>query len=324
MRKLNKTLKQLPMETVGIDLGDKLSRYAVVDRDGEVVEEGSFRNQASSIEKHFSGEKRRIALEAGAQSAWIARELEKLGHEVIVANARQVKWITASDQKNDRVDARKLALLARADVRLLSPVEHRSAEQQGELGVIRARDAVVRARTLLVNAARGIAKGFGQRLPVTVTATFGKRALAMVPPILKAALEGLLIQIDGLGRQVQDYEERIAQAGSQHPELERLVSIPGVGTLTALTFVLTLGRAERFAHSRDVAGYLGLRPKQRQSGGQDPQLGISKSGDKYLRKLLVQCAHHTLGHWGGIRRCGNGVWQRAAPRKAQPNGPSWR
>jgi transposase len=91
----------MDVETIGIDLGDKMSHYAVVDRDGEVVEEGSFRNQAGSIEKHFSGERRRIALETGAQSAWIARELEKLGHEVIVANARQVKWITSSDQKND-------------------------------------------------------------------------------------------------------------------------------------------------------------------------------------------------------------------------------
>ena len=71
-----------------------------------------------------------------------------------------------------------------------------------------------------------------------------------------------------------------------------------MGRLTALTFVLTLGRAERFAHSRDVAGFLGLRPKQRQSGARDPQLGISKSGDAYLRKLLVQCSHHILGHWG--------------------------
>ena len=65
-----------------------------------------------------------------------------------------------------------------------------------------------------------------------------------------------------------------------------------------MTFVLTLGRAERFAHSRDVAGFLGLQPKQRQSGARDPQLGISKSGDPYLRKLLVQCAHHILGHYG--------------------------
>jgi transposase len=285
-------------ETVGIDLGDKVSHYAIVDAQGQVVEEGSFRNQVSSIEKHFAGERRRIALEVGAQSAWIAREFERLGHEVIVANARQVKWITASDQKNDRVDARKLALLARADARLLAPVEHRTAEQQAELSVIRARDAMVRARTLLVNAARGLAKGFGFRLPPSVTATFGKRALERVPAMLRAALEGLLEQIDALGRQLERYDQRIEEAVTRHPELPRLIAIPGVGSLTALTFVLTLGRAERFAHSREVAGYLGLRPKQRQSGRQDPQLGISKSGDKLLRKLLVQCAHHILGHWG--------------------------
>ena len=132
MKKRSKTRKQM-RETIGIDLGDKVSRYCIVDQDGEVVEEGSFRNQASSIEKHFGGEPRRIALEAGAQSAWISRELKRLGHEVIVANPRQLKWITSSDTKNDPVDARKLALLARADVRLLAPVEHRSAEQQAEL-----------------------------------------------------------------------------------------------------------------------------------------------------------------------------------------------
>ena len=68
--------------------------------------------------------------------------------------------------------------------------------------------------------------------------------------------------------------------------------------LTATTFVLTLGRRERFAHSRDVGSFLGLRPRQKQSGERDPKLGISKSGDKYLRKLLVQCAHHILGHFG--------------------------
>ena len=123
MKKPSKPKKQMPMETIGIDLGDKMSRYCIVNQEGEVVEEGSFRNQVSSIETHFSGERRRIALEAGAQSAWISRELKRLGHEVIVANVRQLKWITASDSKNDPVDARKLALMARADVRLLAPVE---------------------------------------------------------------------------------------------------------------------------------------------------------------------------------------------------------
>ena len=306
MKKRSKMRKQM-RETIGIDLGDKVSRYCIVDEDGEAVEEGSFRNQASSIEKHFGGEPRRIALEAGAQSAWISRELKRLGHEVIVANPRELKWITASDTKNDPVDARKLALLARADVRLLRPVEHRTAEQQAELSVIRARDAILRARTLLVNAARGIAKGFGVRLPKTITSTFGQRALDPLPPLLRTVLGGLLDKIDALSREITGYDQQIGQLAGQHPELERLESIPGVGRLTAMTFVLTLGRAERFAHSRDVAGFLGLRPKQRQSGARDPQLGITKSGDGYLRKLLVQCAHHILGHWGrdsALRRWG--------------------
>src|SRR5260221_1430600 len=150
MKKLSKPGKQMPEETIGIDLGDKMSRYCIVNREGEVIEEGSFRNQASSLAKHFSGEPRRIALEAGAQSAWISPELKGLGHEVIVSNTRELKWITASDTKNDSADARKLALLARADVQLLAPVDHRTAEQQGQLAVIRARDAILRALTLLI------------------------------------------------------------------------------------------------------------------------------------------------------------------------------
>jgi transposase len=297
MKKHNKIQKQM-RETIGIDLGDKVSRYCIINQEGEVVEEGSFRNQASSIEKHFGDQPRQIALEAGAQSAWISRELKKLGHEVIVANPRDLKWITASDTKNDPVDARKLALLARTDTRLLAPVEHRTAEQQAELAVIRARDAILRARTLLINSARGIAKGFGVRLPKSITGTFGQRAVDALPEFLRKALTGLLAQIDALSREIAGYDQQIGVLASQHPELARLESIPGVGRLTAMTFVLTLGRAERFAHSRDVAGFLGLRPKQRQSGARDPQLGISKSGDPYLRKLLVQCSHYVLGHWG--------------------------
>jgi transposase len=297
MKKSNKMPKRVG-ETVGIDLGDKVSRYCMVDQDGEVMEEGAFRNLASSLEKHFGDRPRRIALEAGAQSAWISRELKRLGNEVIVANPRELKWITSSDTKNDPVDARKLALLARADVRLLAPVEHRSAEQQAELAVIRGRDAILRARTLLINSARSIAKGFGVRLPPSITHTFGERALDALPEFLRSALAGLLEQIDAISQAIGGYDQQIAELAQKHPELERLESIPGVGRLTAMTFVLTLGRVERFTHSRDVAGFLGLRPRQRQSGVRDPQLGISKSGDSYLRKLLVQCAHHILGHYG--------------------------
>jgi transposase len=299
MKKNIKVAERHPAETIGVDLGDKMSRYSILDEEGLEVEEGSFRNRADSIAKHFGGRGRaRVAMEVGTQSAWIAREFAKLGHEVIVANAREVKWITSSDDKNDRNDARKLARLARADRNLLAPVEHRTAEQQAELAVIRARDALVRARALLVNTARSLAKGFGLRLPVSITATFGSRALAGLAEPVRAALSGLLEHIDAISAQMGDYDRRIGAVAARHPEVELLASVPGVGVLTATTFVLTLGRRERFAHSRDVGSFLGLRPRQRQSGERDPERGISKSGDAYLRKLLVQCAHPILGHWG--------------------------
>jgi transposase len=147
--------------------------------------------------------------------------LKRLGHEVIVADTRQLAWITASDKKNDRTDAAKLALLARADKRLLNQVQHRTAEQQAELNVIRARDGLVRARTLLVNAARGLAKGFGHRLPVAITLTFGARALAGLPEILKPALGGLLAQIDSVtavARKLAVVMHRMWQTGQPfHP-----------------------------------------------------------------------------------------------------------
>jgi len=163
MKKHSKAVERHPAETIGIGLGDKMSRYLILNQEGLEVEEGSFRNHADSIAKHFGNRGRaRVAVEVGTQSAWIAREFSKLGHEVIVANARELKWITSSDVKNDRNDARKLARLARADRNLLAPVEHRTAEQRAELAVIRARDALVRSRSLLVNTARSIAKGFAR------------------------------------------------------------------------------------------------------------------------------------------------------------------
>ena len=317
---IRKSERRLPEETIGIDLGDKMSHYAILSGEGTLVEEGTFRNQPESIRLHFSGKPARIALEAGSQSAWISRELEQLGHEVIVANARQLKWITAGDNKHDRIDAQKLARLARVGKDLLAPIEHRSAEQQADLSVIRSRDALVRARTLLVNAARGIAKGVGHRLPRTITLTFGKRAIKALPEPLRPVLEPLLAQIDNLSEGIAEYVGRIDAIAARRPEVKPLTSVPGVGTLTALTFTLTIGRASRFQRSRDVGSYLGLRPRRQQSGARDPELGISRAGDSYLRKLLVQCAHHILGRfgpdtalrqWGLAKAGGSGATKRA-------------
>jgi transposase len=295
--------------TIGIDLGDKRSCYCVLDGDGNKIGEASMSNTRPAIAKHFGGLKRaRLALETGAQTGWISRELEALGHEVIVANARELRAISGSGRKSDRRDAEKLARYARVDPSILRPVRVRGAQAQLDLTRIRARDALVRARTLLVNAARGLAKTRGQRLVRSVTASFGKRSQAVLEAELAAVLEPLLEQIDALGEQIQRYDQQIEQQAAEcYPETAALDAVPGVGPLTALSFVLTLEDAGRFPHSRDVGPYLGLCPRRRQSGDSDPKLRISKEGDEYLRRMLVQCAHSILGRFGAdsaLRRWG--------------------
>ena len=138
------------------------SRWCALDQEGEIVGEGSVATTKPGLRQRFAAKKRcRIAIEVGTHSAWVSRLLKKLGHEVIVANAREVKLITQSSRKDDRSDARKLARLARLDPELLRPVEHRSEEAQLDLMRIRVRASLVEARTRLINTARGLAKAAG-------------------------------------------------------------------------------------------------------------------------------------------------------------------
>jgi transposase len=157
----------------------------------------------------------------------------------------------------------------------------------------------VEARTMLINFARGITKTTGQRLPASATHRFAERVRGAVPEALRPALLPLLNVLDQIAQQIEGYDENIeALAGERYPETRWLRQAPGVGTLTALAFVLTVSDPARFAHSRDIGPFLGMVPRRRQSGEQDPHLRISKCGDGYLRKLLVQCAHVIMGRFG--------------------------
>ena len=145
--------------TIGLDLGDRSSWYCVLDESGAVLLEQRLSTTPKAMKEVFGGMPRsRIALETGMHSPWISRLLSELGHEVIVAHARNVRLIGESRRKDDRMDAQTLARLARIDPQLLAPVKHRSAQVQADLTLIRARAGLVRARTALVNAARGLAK----------------------------------------------------------------------------------------------------------------------------------------------------------------------
>ena len=159
-------MKKSTRMTIGCDLGDKYSELAIIDATGSLVERKRLKTTSTSFQRSFSRRKpATVVLEVGMHSPWVSQLLLKLGHDVVVANARQVQLIYAGRSKSDASDAETLARLARVDRKLLAPIHHRSAEHQRHITTIRARDAAVRARTLLINNVRGLLKPFGLRAP---------------------------------------------------------------------------------------------------------------------------------------------------------------
>jgi transposase len=295
--------------TIGLDLGDRWSCYCVLDEAGEIILEQKLPTTPEAMKQTFERIPRSlIALETGTHSPWVSRLLRELGHEALVAHAQKVQLISKSKRKDDRHDARTLARLARIDPELLGPVRHRSAKAQIHLTVIRARAELVSARTALVNAARGLAKSYGQRLPKCGTAQVSRELAAELSVELREALEPLLAEVESLNERIKEYEVRMEKiARESYPQVELLKQVKGVGTQIALTYVLTLEDPYRFPKSREVGCFLGLRPGRRDSGESQPQMHISKEGDPYLRTMLVQGAHYILGPFGedsDLRRWG--------------------
>jgi transposase len=244
--------------TIGIDLGDVWSHYCTLNEEGEVVDRGRFRTSPKGLERWFTDvPPARIAMEAGTHSIWISEQLQELGHEVIVANVRELRAISHSDRKSDHADAEKLARYARLDPNILRPIAHRTVEQQEALTLIRARDLLVRLRTASVNAVRGLMKPCGYRLPASSTRCFAKRSLAVMPPGLAQALGPVLQQIAEMTIKIKQYDRQIQQlTQTTYPETQALLKVHGVGHITALTYVLTLAKAFERIGSRDAGDVL--------------------------------------------------------------------
>jgi len=301
--------------TVGLDVGDRWSQICVLDEEsGEVVEEGRVRTRAEALDRRFGVERMRVVLEVGCQSPWISRLLGGLGHEVLVANARRVALIHGSRNKSDRVDAESLARLGRYDPKLLRAVEHRSEQIQVDRALLKARDVLVRSRARLIGHVRGVAKSMGGRVRRSSAECFARHAAEDLPEALGPALAPILEQIGGLTATIRDYDRQIEQlAGERYPETALLRQVDGVGMITSLAFVLKVEDPRRFGRSRTLGPYLGLVPRRDQSGARDPQLRITKQGDPFVRRLLIQCARYILGPFGkdcALRRYGLRIAER--------------
>ncbi len=281
--------------TIGLDLGDHTSRYCILEEAGEVGSEGQMPTTPAGLKSLFGKmASSRVALEVGTHSPWVSRQIAALGHEVIVANPHKVKLITQSARKNDRIDAQKLARLARVDRKLLSPIRHRGEQAQADLAVIRARAELVESRPGLINCARGLAKPMGERLKKCDADQVEEALAKPLSEAVKIVIGPLLKSVEAIREQIGGYDEKIEEIAKRYPEVELLTQVYGVGALIALTYILTIEDAERFQHSRDVGAFLGIQPKQRESGNSQPELGISKTGDRLLRSYLVQAAHCNL------------------------------
>jgi transposase len=299
---------QIPI-TVGLDLGDRHSHFCVLDAGGEPREQGKVAMSPKDLTAFFARvAPARLVLEVGGQSPWVSRLAQTAGLEVIVANPRRVQLITRNERKNDRTDAELLARLGRVDPKLLSPVQHRSAQCQADLAVNRARDVAVASRTALINHVRGAIKSYGQRLPTCSPDSFHKRVPAHLPVDLVPALTPIVQLIGQVSDQIRNFDARIEQlADGRYPDTKLLRQVSGVGPVTALTYVLTLDNPARVSHSRQVGPYIGLVPRRHDSGACTPQLRITKAGDPALRRLLVIAANYILGPFGpdcDLRRFG--------------------
>lgn len=311
--------------TIGLDVGDRKTHLCVLDHTtGEILEEGSFKTSEPVLRKRLGGyECARIALETGGHARWMAQALVELGHEVLVANARKLRLITDNDTKSDRLDAMRLALLARADPRLLHAVRQRGKQAQADLAVVRAREVLVATRTKAINHARGVLKSFGLRPQKCSSSAFAKSAEAVLPEELAPALTPLLEQIRSLTKAIKGYDKRVEELCEEnYPETRFLRQVKGVGCLTALAYVLSIEDPTRFSSGRKISSYLGLRPRRHQSGAPEAErkdLPITKAGNPMLRKLLVTSAHYVLGPFGedsDLRSWGLALAERRGKKRA--------
>lgn len=295
-------------ETIGCDLGDRQSELCILSDSGEVISRPKVKTTLAGFREFFAERApTHVVIEVGAHSRWVNELLSELGHRVTVADPRKLKLITASNRKTDRNDAEILARLGRADVELLSPVIHRGTQAQADLAVAKARDLLVANRTSLVNCIRGTVKSFGARLPDCEADAFHRRARSAVPEVLKPALEPLFEALVSLEKQIDVHEKTLEKIAERYPDVKLMSQPKGVGLLTAMVFMLTVEDKTRFESSRAAGAFLGMVPRKDQSGASDKQLSITKAGDPFVRKLLVNSANYILGPFGedsDLRRWG--------------------
>lgn len=303
------------VSVIGMDLGDKNHKAVGLAEDGEIVDRIEVPCTQEGIRAYLESHPGALlVIETGTHCRWICRLGVGLGHQVLVGNARKLRMIWNSSQKNDWRDAEMLARIGRTDRTLLSPVRLRSDEDQGLMRLVKSRDLLVRNRTAIVNETRGFCKAEGSRLPKCSAESFARMEYE-VPTCVRTITKPLFAVLRELAKKIALYDKLITDTTRKlYPEeLKLLEPIGGIGPVTAAAFLAAIDDPATFGNARDAGAYFGLVPKQDQSGQMDKQMRISKEGNEVVRRLLVIAANYILGPFGkdcDLRRHGLRIAER--------------
>lgn len=302
----------MQVSTIGLDLAKRVFQVHGVDEAGAVVVRKRLRR--GEVLRFFAAlAPCLVGMEACSSAHYWARELKALGHEVRLMPPSYVKPYVKRG-KNDASDAAAICeAVTRPSMRFVAV---KTAEQQGVLMLHRSRDLLVRQRTMLANAVRAHLAEFG------VVAARGhaqlRRLMAEidggghdgVPEFARTALRGLFEQLRAAEARIDAIEREIVAWHRASAESRRLATIPGIGPITASALTATVPDPKQFRCGRDLAAWLGLVPRQRSTGGKERLGGISKQGDRYIRRLLVIGATSVLRS-ARARTTADGDWIRS-------------
>lgn len=279
----------MQVTTIGLDLAKNIFQVHGVTKTGEIAFNRALRR--SQLLAFFSRlEPCLVGMEACATSQHWCRELTAIGHNVRLIPPSYVKPFVKRG-KSDAADAEAICeAVARPNMRFVEP---KTTEQQATLSVHRARDLIVRQRTQIINMVRGLLAEFGVNVPVGIQNIMalakknGADLVSCIPEVAQEVIGNLFHQLLALERRVRWYTAKISTHARQDIRAKRLLTIPGIGPITASAVVATVGDARQFNNGRELSGWLGLTPLNKSSGGKERLGSISKMGDKYIRRLLV-------------------------------------
>lgn len=280
------------MKTVGLDVHKVNTQVCVLDEDGAVLQETRIATSRKTLAKALGkSERMRILLESSTESEWVARHLEGLGHEVIVADPGYAPMYPHRVRrvKTDRRDARALAEACRTGT--YRPAHRTSEEHRRVRAGLTVREALVRTRTRYISIVGALLRGEGLRVRSGDAAAFVERAREVeMPAHLETMLTPLLEIMDDVSERLKDMDHELEVTAREDAVVRRLCTVPGVGPVTAMTFKAVIDRVDRFGRAHELESYLGLVPGERSSGEKRQRGHLTKRGNTRARWLLVEAA----------------------------------